>query len=131
MSKRFLSFPQITWDGHTSSVEAATRAARANITIEDQIHQIHKVKGLLPDEEKEKIGPKPVMIEASPHLIPKAPITTSAAPQIVKPPAPVSAVQLQPMPPQPPTILPTPNQPVMLIPSAAVPQMPARPPLMG
>lgn len=25
-----------------------------------QIHQIHKVKGLLPDEEKEKIGPKPV-----------------------------------------------------------------------
>ncbi|XP_026676150.1 splicing factor 3A subunit 1 [Diaphorina citri] len=47
-----------TWDGHTSSVEAATRAARANITLEDQIHQIHKVKGLLPDEEKEKIGPK-------------------------------------------------------------------------
>lgn len=35
-------------------------AARANITLEDQIHQIHKVKGLLPDEEKEKIGPKPV-----------------------------------------------------------------------
>lgn len=41
-------------------MEAATRAARANITIEEQIHQIHKVKGLLPDEEKEKIGPKPV-----------------------------------------------------------------------
>lgn len=68
---------KVTWDGHTSSVEAATRAARANITLEDQvissfnnlifiplfsqqIHQIHKVKGLLPDEEKEKIGPKPV-----------------------------------------------------------------------
>jgi len=51
---------QVTWDGHTSSVEAATRAARANITLEDQIHQIHKVKGLLPDEEKEKIGPKPI-----------------------------------------------------------------------
>ncbi|XP_011198621.1 splicing factor 3A subunit 1 isoform X2 [Bactrocera dorsalis] len=51
---------RVTWDGHTSSVEAATRAARANITLEDQIHQIHKVKGLLPDEEKEKIGPKPV-----------------------------------------------------------------------
>lgn len=49
---------KVTWDGHTSSVEAATRAARANITLEDQIHQIHKVKGLLPDEEKEKIGPK-------------------------------------------------------------------------
>ncbi|KAG1714370.1 Splicing factor 3A subunit 1 [Nymphon striatum] len=48
---------KVTWDGHTASMEAATRAARANISIEDQIHQIHKVKGLLPDEEKEKIGP--------------------------------------------------------------------------
>jgi splicing factor 3A subunit 1 len=52
---------KVTWDGHTSSVEAATRAARANITLEEQIHQIHKVKGLLPDEEKEKIGPKNVV----------------------------------------------------------------------
>ncbi|KAH8306328.1 hypothetical protein KR018_007827 [Drosophila ironensis] len=56
---------RVTWDGHTSSVEAATRAARANITLEDQIHQIHKVKGLLPDEEKEKIGPKPVGSKAT------------------------------------------------------------------
>lgn len=38
---------KVTWDGHTASMEAATRAARANISIEDQIHQIHKVKGLL------------------------------------------------------------------------------------
>lgn len=37
-------FDQVTWDGHTSSVEAATRAARANITLEEQIHQIHKVR---------------------------------------------------------------------------------------
>ncbi|ETN66040.1 spliceosome associated protein [Anopheles darlingi] len=51
---------RVTWDGHTSSVEAATRAARANITLEAQIHQIHKVKGLIADEEKEKIGPKPI-----------------------------------------------------------------------
>lgn len=51
---------RVTWDGHTSSVEAATRAAARNITLEDQIHQIHKVKGLIPDEEKEKIGPKPM-----------------------------------------------------------------------
>lgn len=49
---------RVTWDGHTSSVEAATRAAARNVSLEDQIHQIHKVKGLLPDEEKEKIGPK-------------------------------------------------------------------------
>ncbi|XP_039430032.1 splicing factor 3A subunit 1 [Culex pipiens pallens] len=51
---------RVTWDGHTSSVEAATRAARANITLEAQIHQIHKSKGLITDEEKEKIGPKPI-----------------------------------------------------------------------
>lgn len=38
---------KVTWDGHTSSVEAATRAARANITLEEQIHQIHKVRILL------------------------------------------------------------------------------------
>ncbi|KAI2809692.1 splicing factor 3a, subunit 1 [Blomia tropicalis] len=48
---------KVTWDGHTNSVEATTRAARANITIEEQIQQIHKMKGLLPDDEKEKIGP--------------------------------------------------------------------------
>lgn len=48
---------KITWDGYTASMEAATRAARANITIEEQIQQIHKMKGLLPDGEKEKIGP--------------------------------------------------------------------------
>lgn len=52
---------RVTWDGHTSSVEAATRAAARNISLEDQIHQIHKQKGLLQDEEKEKIGPKPAI----------------------------------------------------------------------
>ncbi|XP_058442939.1 splicing factor 3A subunit 1 [Malaya genurostris] len=66
---------RVTWDGHTSSVEAATRAARANITLEAQIHQIHKSKGLITDEEKEKIGPKPI------------PGTVALAPP--KPPAPV------------------------------------------
>lgn len=48
---------KVTWDGHTASVEAATRAARANITIEEQIQQIHKIKGLLPDDDKDRIGP--------------------------------------------------------------------------
>lgn len=57
---------RVTWDGHTSSVEAATRAAARNISLEDQIHQIHKQKGLLPDDEKEKIGPKPAAISAPP-----------------------------------------------------------------
>lgn len=48
---------KVTWDGHTNSMEATTRAARANITIEEQIQQIHKIKGLLPENDKDKIGP--------------------------------------------------------------------------
>lgn len=68
----------MTWDGHTSSVEAATRAARANITLEEQIHQIHKVKGLLPDEEKEKIGPKPA--GGAVVIAPPKPVTIQAPP---------------------------------------------------
>lgn len=47
------------WRFDIEQFEIFITAARANITLEDQIHQIHKVKGLLPDEEKEKIGPKP------------------------------------------------------------------------
>lgn len=64
---------RVTWDGHTSSVEAATRAAARNVSLEDQIHQIHKVKGLIPDEEKEKIGPKPMMSGSTLSAPPKPP----------------------------------------------------------
>lgn len=85
-----------TWDGHTSSVEAATRAARANITLEDQIHQIHKVKGLIPDEEKEKIGPKPAIgnLPKPNFSAPPQPITISQA-QIVVPPKPPQPLMQQ------------------------------------
>lgn len=48
---------KVTWDGHSNSVEATNRAARANITIEEQIQQIHKIQGLLPENDKDKIGP--------------------------------------------------------------------------
>ncbi|XP_038220657.1 splicing factor 3A subunit 1 [Zerene cesonia] len=85
---------RVTWDGHTSSVEAATRAARAHITLEDQIQQIHKVKGLLPDEEKEKIGPKPVPASRSGGRPPPPPAQRPPAPA----PAP-APVLLQPIPP--------------------------------
>lgn len=101
---------RVTWDGHTSSVEAATRAARANITLEDQIHQIHKVKGLLPDEEKEKIGPKPVI---------------GGGPNPNKISATVSGV---PMPSQPQQQVPPPVQPAMPIPPPMM--LPMRPPMM-
>ncbi|KAF7280365.1 splicing factor 3a subunit 1 [Rhynchophorus ferrugineus] len=118
---------KVTWDGHTSSVEAATRAARANITLEEQIHQIHKVKGLLPDEEKEKIGPKNVtgaskmkttssLVKAqSTSQVPKPTVITQAAPQpitISVPPQPMLA----------------PQPPIMMM--TAPPMPPMRPPLM-
>lgn len=76
---------KVTWDGHTASMEAATRAARANITIEEQIQQIHKIKGLLPDEEKERIGPakpqgssmvQPPLPPSNPPPLPPTPVST-------------------------------------------------------
>ncbi|XP_066602287.1 splicing factor 3A subunit 1-like, partial [Prorops nasuta] len=111
---------KVTWDGHTSSVEAATRAARANITLEEQIHQIHKVKGLLPDEEKEKIGPKPVSRAAElTHMAAAAskPQATLKAPP--KPPAPKPIpVPTQPPPPS------TMTMPAMGMPQPMMPQPP-------
>ncbi|XP_012219022.1 splicing factor 3A subunit 1 [Linepithema humile] len=111
---------KVTWDGHTSSVEAATRAARANITLEEQIHQIHKVKGLLPDEEKEKIGPKPVNRAAElTHMaaVASKPQATLKAPP--KPPAP-KPISVPAQPPPPPTM----SMPTMGIPQPMMPQAP-------
>lgn len=110
---------RVTWDGHTSSVEAATRAARANITLEDQIHQIHKVKGLLPDEEKEKIGPKPVGSGSSQmkgnNSISQANVISAPAQTVIVPPKP-QVLQHQHQPPMPPPV--------------SVVMMPMRPPPM-
>lgn len=111
---------KVTWDGHTSSVEAATRAARANITLEEQIHQIHKVKGLLPDEEKEKIGPKPATRAAElSHMAAAAskPQATLKAPP--KPPVP-KPMPVPTQPPPPPTI----TMPNMGMPQPMMPQPP-------
>lgn len=112
---------RVTWDGHTSSVEAATRAARANITLEDQIHQIHKVKGLLPDEEKEKIGPKPV----------GGPSTSKQGGQMGNAPIIMSQAQIV-MPPKPPQIVPPQQQqqPIQHAPPPPVMMMQMRPPPM-
>ncbi|XP_066905626.1 splicing factor 3A subunit 1 [Halyomorpha halys] len=117
---------KVTWDGHTSSVEAATRAARANITIEEQIHQIHKVKGLLPDEEKEKIGPKPVpgsVSTSTANPIPGGPpiVVQAKAPPLPPPPKVPPLPPPAPLPP-PPGLVPQP--PIMMVPA------PLRPPLM-
>lgn len=107
---------RVSWDGHTSSVEAATRAARANITLEDQIHQIHKVKGLLPDEEKEKIGPKPVGggAPSSKLLLPPLPVSNVSIPIPTQQPIQQSA--------------PPPTQPAMPMPPPMM--VPIRPPIL-
>ncbi|CAG9836319.1 unnamed protein product [Diabrotica balteata] len=118
---------KVTWDGHTSSVEAATRAARANITLEEQIHQIHKVKGLLPDEEKEKIGPKNIGSKSGKINIQS--VITTKPPTALPPKPPVSLIQTQAtaslisVPPQP--MLP-PQPPIMMMSAASMP--PIRPP---
>ncbi|KRT85422.1 hypothetical protein AMK59_471, partial [Oryctes borbonicus] len=85
------------------------------------------VKGLLPDEEKEKIGPKNVatskgtktsaIITAKPQANPN--------PVPVKPPAPQTTI-LQ-VPPQPPMLAPQP--PIMMMPAPPIPPM-RPPPLM-
>lgn len=59
---------KVTWDGHMNSMEATSRAARANISIEEQIQHIHKVKGLLPDDDKDKIGPSMPTTSTSTNL---------------------------------------------------------------
>uniref|UniRef100_A0A8D9DQP7 Splicing factor 3A subunit 1 n=1 Tax=Cacopsylla melanoneura TaxID=428564 RepID=A0A8D9DQP7_9HEMI len=106
---------KVTWDGHTSSVESATRAARANITLEDQIHQIHKVKGLLPDEEKEKIGPKR---------------SHSSAPPLPRPMPPKPKMAPPPLPPPPPVLAPPPPPKIMIPPPPPVQVQPPPPPMM-
>uniref|UniRef100_A0A182P2N1 Splicing factor 3A subunit 1 n=1 Tax=Anopheles epiroticus TaxID=199890 RepID=A0A182P2N1_9DIPT len=104
---------RVTWDGHTSSVEAATRAARANITLEAQIHQIHKVKGLIPDEEKEKIGPKPVPVP--PMMMMAMGPPPFAVGTYVPPLAPHGAPQLPPGAPGGPPVVPDPQQQQQLV----------------
>uniref|UniRef100_A0A914XR38 SURP motif domain-containing protein n=1 Tax=Plectus sambesii TaxID=2011161 RepID=A0A914XR38_9BILA len=48
---------KIIWDGHQSSIDATTKAAQQSITIDQQIAEIHKAQGFLPNPDKEKIGP--------------------------------------------------------------------------
>ncbi|XP_050389734.1 splicing factor 3A subunit 1 [Patella vulgata] len=90
---------KIVWDGHTASMEKVSQKARENISIEEQIATIHKVKGLLPDEEKEKIGP------AMPKNSPAPPPPKRPPPPNTQPPPPS-----QPAPPRQP---PAPRPPMM------------------
>ena len=120
---------KVTWDGHTASMESATRAARANISINEQIRQIHQVKGLLPDEEKEKIGPQPKTSDSSSNLKPPPPPPPQKQPPLPPPPTPQPPPPANPPPPPPQSRPqpPPPPGPPGTGPSGGMPRPPAPP----
>lgn len=82
---------RVVWDGHTASMEKVTQKARENISIEEQIATIHKTKGLVTDEEKEKIGP----------IVPKSQPPPPPPPKPAPPPQiPISMPKSMPQPPR-------------------------------
>ncbi|KAK3096249.1 hypothetical protein FSP39_024939 [Pinctada imbricata] len=114
---------KVVWDGHTASMEKVTQKARENISIEEQIKVIHKVKGFMPDEEKEKIGP----------AIPKMPSNPPPPPPSLNPPPPpvakmpVVSAPVKPPPPPPQATQVAMAQPVQQRPAMMV--LPPRPPM--
>ncbi len=109
--------PQVvTWDGHSSSAESVAAKARANVTINEQIEQIQRQKGMM--AEKEKIGPK-VTDSPQPQPRPPVPSTATISAPPVQQPAAATAVMAPPVaaapPPPPPVPLPPPQQPPMMM----------------
>ncbi|KAK6059357.1 surp module [Cooperia oncophora] len=51
---------QLIWDGSEETREAHTLAVQSQVTIDQQIHEIHRQHGFLPDATKERIGAQPV-----------------------------------------------------------------------
>ncbi|XGW11161.1 hypothetical protein V3C99_012566 [Haemonchus contortus] len=51
---------QLIWDGSEETREAHTLAVQSQVTIDQQIHEIHRQHGFLPDSTKERIGAQPV-----------------------------------------------------------------------
>ncbi|KJH43351.1 surp module [Dictyocaulus viviparus] len=50
---------QLIWDGSEETREAHTLAVQSQVTIDQQIHEIHRQHGFLPDSSKERIGAQP------------------------------------------------------------------------
>ncbi|TRY61622.1 hypothetical protein TCAL_09101 [Tigriopus californicus] len=121
---------KVTWDGHSSSAESTSRAARATISISEQIEQIHRSKGLLPKEGEGGIGPTasgPKPVESAPPP-PPPPMRMSAPPVQAVPmsvpmmPRPVAAPPVQAV-----MMAPNPGPPAFFM-AAAPPVQPAPPP---
>uniref|UniRef100_A0A0B7ASQ4 Splicing factor 3A subunit 1 n=1 Tax=Arion vulgaris TaxID=1028688 RepID=A0A0B7ASQ4_9EUPU len=88
---------KVVWDGHTASIEKISQLSRENISIEDQIATIHRAKGLVHDEEKEKIGPS--VPKPAPPLPPPPPSSTSTSVPPPPPPQPTTTTVIIPPPP--------------------------------
>ena len=56
---------KVTWDGHSSSAEAAARAARANVSLNEQIEQIHRNKGLIASRYIKIVRKTAIFVDAS------------------------------------------------------------------
>lgn len=52
------SDPKTIWDGQQSTIDATTRAAQQQVTLDQQIHEIQRQHGYQIDSTKERIGPK-------------------------------------------------------------------------
>ncbi|XP_063430548.1 splicing factor 3A subunit 1-like [Mytilus trossulus] len=135
---------RVVWDGHTASMEKVTQKARENISIEEQIATIHKTKGLVADEEKEKIGPTVPKVQPPPPPPPSKPAPPPQPPMnmhksMAQPPLPRLPMSAPPMPlmnqPQRLMMISTPRPPMNVIGMQPQPMMPqpmmARPPRPG
>ncbi|WAR28888.1 SF3A1-like protein [Mya arenaria] len=91
---------KVVWDGHSASMEKVAQKARENFSIDEQIANIHKVKGLVPDAEKEKIGPS-ITARSTAGAIPPPPPHKPAPPKQPPPPGvppgPPNVMMAQPM----------------------------------
>ncbi|CAD6190228.1 unnamed protein product [Caenorhabditis auriculariae] len=76
---------KLIWDGTEETREAITKAVQNNITIDQQIHDLHRAHGYLPDPNKEKIGAKPPAV-----LITQGVAGSSAPPRMPIPPPPMA-----------------------------------------
>ncbi|CAJ0577979.1 unnamed protein product, partial [Mesorhabditis spiculigera] len=126
------------WDGTAETMEAATRKAQENVSISDQLKQLHRQHGYLADPEKERIGahvpssssaadipPPPPAQQAPP---PRPPPTQPPVSQIPPPPAMAMPLPPRPLPPGAAALL-NPMNPMLLRPQL-VPMVPQIVPMM-
>lgn len=105
------------WDGHTVSAETVARAARAKISLEDQIQENLRQKGLM--AQKDAIGPK----AGSSRQVPPA----AAAPPAVRAAPPIAMVPMgMPRSAMPPVNAPPP-QPYFIAPQSSFAPPPGHP----